>query len=92
MKVTAFTVDHAPIKPAFGYRVDYGGHSVVLSGDTRYSENLIQFSQGADVLIHEVIDPEAFEAGNAIFNPEQRQKVIDAPHHSPNRQERFSAR
>jgi len=27
LKVTAFTVDHAPIKPAFGYRIDYGGHS-----------------------------------------------------------------
>ncbi len=60
VKVTAFTVDHAPIKPAFGYRIDYGGRTLVLSGDTRYNENLIHFSQGADVLIHEVIDPEAF--------------------------------
>ena len=80
LKVTAFTVDHAPIKPAFGYRIDYGGHSVVLSGDTRYNENLIHFSQGADVLIHEVIDPEAFRAGNAVFNPERTQKVI--AHHT----------
>jgi ribonuclease Z len=54
VKVTAFLVDHAPITPAFGYRVDYGGHSVVMSGDTRPSENLIKFSQHADVLIHEV--------------------------------------
>ena len=80
LKVTAFTVDHAPIKPAFGYRIDYGGHSVVLSGDTRYSENLIHFAQGADVLIHEVIDPEAFQEGNAVFNPERTQKVI--AHHT----------
>ncbi|MGC2193190.1 MAG: MBL fold metallo-hydrolase [Terriglobales bacterium] len=80
LKVTAFTVDHAPIKPAFGYRIDYGGHSVVLSGDTRYNENLIHFSQGADVLIHEVIDPQAFRAGNAVFNPERTQKVI--AHHT----------
>ena len=80
LKVTAFTVDHAPIKPAFGYRIDYGGHSVVLSGDTRYSENLIHFAQGADVLIHEVIDPEAFRGGNAVFNPERTQKVI--AHHT----------
>lgn len=55
VKVTAFDVDHgALIKPAFGYRVDYGGHSVVLSGDTRFSENLIRFSKGTDVLLHEV--------------------------------------
>ncbi len=80
LKVTAFTVDHAPIKPAFGYRIDYGGHSVVLSGDTRYSENLIRFAEGADVLIHEVIDPEAFRGGNAVFNPERTQKVI--AHHT----------
>lgn len=33
-KITAFEVEHATAKPAFGYRVDYGGHSVVLSGDT----------------------------------------------------------
>jgi ribonuclease Z len=38
-----------------GYRVDYAGHSVVLSGDTRFSENLIKHAAGADVLIHEVV-------------------------------------
>ena len=54
MKVIAFEVDHATAKPAFGYRIEYGGHSVVLSGDTRLSENLIRFSKGADLLIHEV--------------------------------------
>ncbi|MEO8752189.1 MAG: MBL fold metallo-hydrolase [Casimicrobiaceae bacterium] len=54
VKVTAFGVDHGPVKPAFGYRVDYGGHSVVMSGDTRPSDNLIKYSHGADVLIHEV--------------------------------------
>ena len=54
IKVTAFEVDHATAKPAFGYRIDYRGRSVVLSGDTRPSENLIRFSKDVDVLIHEV--------------------------------------
>lgn len=54
VKVTAFLVDHGPVKPAFGYRVDSGGHSVAMSGDTRFSENLIKHAQGVDVLIHEV--------------------------------------
>jgi ribonuclease Z len=54
VKVTAFLVDHGPVKPAFGFRVDYHGHSVVMSGDTRPSDNLIKFSQGVDLLIHEV--------------------------------------
>jgi ribonuclease Z len=51
VKVTAFLVEHGPvIKPAFGYRVDYRGYSVALSGDTRVSENLIRFAKGVDVL------------------------------------------
>lgn len=55
VKITAFNVDHGEaIKPSLGYRIDYAGRSLVLSGDTRYSENLIRFSQGADVLVHEV--------------------------------------
>ena len=54
VKVSAFFVDHGPVKPAFGYRVDYHGHSVVISGDTKPSESLIKFSQNVDVLIHEL--------------------------------------
>lgn len=54
VRVRAFLVDHGPVTPAFGYRVDYGGRSVVMSGDTKPSDNLVKFSQGVDVLIHEV--------------------------------------
>jgi ribonuclease Z len=55
VKVIAFTVDHgAAIKPAVGYRIEYQGHAVVLSGDTRYNENVIKYGTGADLLIHEV--------------------------------------
>jgi ribonuclease Z len=56
--VTAFAVDHGLVRPAFGYRVDYAGHSVVLSGDTRVTENLVRHAQGVDVLVHEAIDPQ----------------------------------
>jgi ribonuclease Z len=80
VKVTAFLVDHGEIKPAFGYRVDYGGHSVTLSGDTRPSENLIKFAHGTDVLIHEVIDPEAFGETVSTDTLEQRKKIIE--HHT----------
>ncbi len=62
VKVTAFVVDHSPVTPAFGYRVDYRGHSVVLSGDTRVSENLIRFARDTDVLVHEVLDAETVRA------------------------------
>ena len=55
VKVTAFEVDHGDeIRPAYGYRIDYRGRSVVLSGDTRFSQNVIKFATGADLLVHEV--------------------------------------
>ena len=54
VKVTGFTVNHDPVTPAFGYRVDYGGHSVVLSGDTKPTDNLVEHAKGVDLLIHEV--------------------------------------
>jgi len=53
LKVTAFTVDHAPVAPAYGYRFDYKGRSVVISGDTVKCANLVAEATGADVLIHE---------------------------------------
>ena len=62
LSVTAFLVDHEPVEPAFGYRIDYRGRSVVLSGDTRVSDNLIRAASGADVLIHEAVDPVAMRA------------------------------
>lgn len=55
VKVTAFDVDHGDLlKPAFGFRVDHGGRSVTISGDTRFSENLIKHAAGTDLLIHQV--------------------------------------
>ncbi len=55
VKVTAFEVDHGELlKPAFGFRIDHGGRSVTISGDTRFNENLIKHATGTDLLIHQV--------------------------------------
>ncbi|WP_061848929.1 MBL fold metallo-hydrolase [Bradyrhizobium sp. DOA1] len=55
LRITCFEVDHGDkIKPAFGYRFDYRGKSAVLSGDTRYCENLIAHADRVDLLVHEV--------------------------------------
>jgi ribonuclease Z len=55
VRVIAFEVDHGDaIKPAYGYRIEYGGRAVVVSGDTRYNDNVVKYSTGADLLIHEV--------------------------------------
>ncbi len=67
LRVTAFAVDHRPVVPAFGYRFDLlnaegkSTYSVVISGDTRRSENLIKHAKGVDILIHEVYLPEHFD-------------------------------
>lgn len=53
VRVTAIKVNHDDIN-AFGFRIDYPGHSVLLSGDTRPSENLVAHARGIDVVIHEV--------------------------------------
>jgi ribonuclease Z len=54
VRVTAFKVKHANLKDAFGFRVDYRGHAVAISGDMAPNDNFIKYAQGADVVIHEV--------------------------------------
>jgi ribonuclease Z len=52
VKVSAFLVNHGYVVPAYGFRVDYAGHAVVLSGDTAYAPNLVANGKGADLLVH----------------------------------------
>src|SRR6185295_13136083 len=54
-RVTAFATDHAPVAPTLGYRFDYRGRSVVISGDTKKSANLIAHSKDVDLLVHEAL-------------------------------------
>lgn len=56
VQVSATLVDHHPTAPAFAFRFDTPGGSIVFSGDTAVSENLIELAHGADYLVHEVID------------------------------------
>jgi ribonuclease Z len=55
VRVTAFTVDHGPARPAVGYRIDFNGRSVLISGDTRLNQNVIKYGAGVDLLLHEVL-------------------------------------
>ena len=55
VKVTAALVPHPPVEPAFAYRFDTADRSIVISGDTARSDNLIQLAKGADVLVHETM-------------------------------------
>jgi ribonuclease BN (tRNA processing enzyme) len=55
VKVTAAVVNHPPVVPAFGYRFDARDRSIVISGDTARSDDLVKLARGADVLVHSVV-------------------------------------
>jgi ribonuclease BN (tRNA processing enzyme) len=61
VKVTAALVDHPPVVPAFGYRFDAHDRSIVISGDTAPSDNLVRLARGADVLVHSAMYPAAID-------------------------------
>lgn len=76
VKVTAFAVNHGElIKPSYGYRVDYSGRSMLISGDTKFDENVIRNGTGVDLLLHEVCDAPA-----AVLDKLQNRAVAD--HHT----------
>jgi ribonuclease Z len=73
LTVTSFAVEHPPIEPAVGYRVDYRGRSVVISGDTNAADGLFAAAKGADLLLHDalsrtVLDP-MIEAASGLGRP-----------------------
>lgn len=77
--VTSFEVNHGGlIKPAYGYRVDYAGRSVVISGDTRFDQNLIEAAKGVDLLVHEVV-----AIPRALFAVNPAMKRVEAHHTTP---------
>jgi ribonuclease Z len=73
VRVSTFRVQHEPVSPAVGYRFDYGGRSLVVSGDTKKSESLLAQARGVDLIVHEALSPRlvgilhdaAESAGNA---------------------------
>lgn len=69
LRVTAFEVDHRPVEPAVGYRIEWQGRVLVISGDTRPVPNTVVQASGADVLIHDAYNA-AWLADIRDQNPE----------------------
>lgn len=65
VRVTAALNDHPPIRHSFAFRFDTPDRSIVISGDTKYSENVLKLAKGADVLVHEVVSREFWERPGA---------------------------
>jgi len=59
--VSAVLVKHPPMAPAFAFRFDTAGGSVVISGDTAYTDNLVRLAQSTDLLLHEALDVDFME-------------------------------
>lgn len=67
VRITVIKVSHPPIDPAYGYRIDYKGRSVAISGDTVYSPAFVSSSSGVDVMFHEALNKRMISAmGKAL--------------------------
>lgn len=78
LKVTMFTVRHPPIEPAVGYRFEYKGKTVVVSGDTIVCPELAEASQNADLLVSEAVNAQFFRPVRALMirsNPRLAQMI-----------------
>ena len=86
LKITAFLVNHKPVDPAYGYRIDFGERSVVISGDTSFSQSLIDHSKEVDLLVHEIMavkpkildrNPRLQKIESYHTDPDQLAKVLN---------------
>lgn len=89
LRVSVFAVPHEPIEPAVGYRFDYKGRSIVISGDARRYDRFAEIARGADVLAHEAQNQELVArmqaTGEALARPRIAKIFADIPsyHTSP---------
>jgi ribonuclease Z len=83
LKVRAILVDHGPVKPAYGYRFDFHGRSVTVSGDTVADENLAHAALGSDVLVHEGLSPELVGILGAAMTKVGRWRAAKIMHDIP---------
>jgi ribonuclease Z len=77
LRVTMFPVEHAPVDPAVGYRFEYGGRTVVVSGDTRRSASVVRQARGADILVHEALQPRLVARASAVARRLGRDRLAD---------------
>lgn len=78
--VTAALVDHPPVEPAFGYRIDTPDRSIVFSGDTVPCDALVELARGADVLVHEAMHAPALGGLLSRLNGDTMRKHLLGSH------------
>ena len=69
LTITAYLAEHPPIEPAVGYRFDYRGRSVVISGDSNVNGDTLDIVEGADLLLHDALSlPTVSNLSKALGN------------------------
>ena len=76
--IKAFLVDHKPVSPAFAYRIEFGDRVIVISGDTTYTDAMIEHARDADVLVHEIV-----AANERLLQKNKRLQSIVGYHTTP---------
>jgi ribonuclease Z len=80
LKITAYVAQHPPIEPAVGYRFDYNGRSVVISGDSNVNGDTFEIVEGADLLLHDALSlPTVSRLSKAMGDAgfQRRSKIVD---------------
>lgn len=96
LRITAFQVNHEPVYPAVGYRFDYGGRSVVISGDTVPHRNVVKMAKNVDLLIHEAQSDAMVDAVRRGFTMADKKQIaailgkIDRYHTTPSQAARVA--
>lgn len=75
LRVIAFAVEHEPIRPAVGYRFEYRGRTVVVSGDTKKSAYVEAQARGVDLLVHEALAAQLVKRLNAAATSAGRANI-----------------
>lgn len=83
VRITVIKVNHAPVAPAFGYRIDYKGRSISISGDTTYTQEFTGASKGVDVMFHEALNPQFVGEMGAAMERRGRKDAAKIMHDIP---------
>jgi len=76
IEVIAFKVNHGTWDNAYGYKFITEDKTIVVSGDTAPSKQLIEMSRGVDILVHEVYSQAGFNRRTEVW------KKYHASHHT----------
>lgn len=61
LRIEALRVDHPPVSECYALKFTAGSFRIVFSSDTAYFPPLAEFSEKADLLVHEAMHPDGFD-------------------------------